>query len=305
MFANGKVLWAAIPVRGSDMNKINLPFYYQLGAVLNPLAQTNLTTANKGQIYFAAYQVRFSLRTLLDSVESLKICRATGEGLLRAIDDMEQVLGQAGLTQQLTETLQPGDVAFQNVAMMAARLEVVLSEELATLVTYHVTQKGIYDTADLVEHAERCLPSTAQGAIGETVIGELQQAGRCLALDSPTACGFHMMRALEAVLYRYYLSMCQPPSQEPLDNWGAYLSALRKAAGLDSQCKGSEAAPAIKDAAAVKHVARLVPLLQQMKDQDRNLIMHPEIVLTEEEASSLFETAKAAIILMADRLPGQ
>ena len=299
MFANGRVLWAAIPVRGSDMDRINLPFYYQLGAVVNPLVQTNLTTATKGQIYMMASQVRFPLRTLLDSVESLKVCRAAGEALLRAIYDMEQWFVQETGPQRFTEAIQPGDFVFQNVAVMAARFEVVLSAELPMLVTYHVTQKGIYDTADLVERAERCLPDAAQNAIGETVTEELRQAGRCLALDSPTACGFHMMRALEAVLHRYYLAMCQPPSQEPLDNWGAYWSALRKAAGLD---KGSGDAPAIKDAAAVKHVARLVPLLQQLKDQDRNLIMHPEIVLTVEEASSLFETAKAAIIVMADWL---
>jgi hypothetical protein len=285
------------------MERINLPFYYQLGTVLNPLVQTDLTTVTKIRLFLTATAVRLPLRTLLDSVESLKVCRADGEHLLKAVDDMENWFGQAKLPDQFQEPIHPNDFVFQNVVATAVRFEHVLSADLGKLITYYVTQKGIYDTADLIERAEGCLPVDAQNAVGEMVIEELRQAGRCLALDSPTACGFHMMRALEGTLHRYYVSVCHPSSEEPLDSWAAYLSALRKAVGLkDPKGKDPALAPTIKDAAAVNHVARVVALLQQIKDQDRNLIMHPEIVLTEEQASSLFETAKAAIIPMADWL---
>ena len=275
-------LWAAIPVQGCDMERINLPFYYTLGAALNPLAQTNLTTVTKGQLYVTASVVRFPLRTLLDSVESLKVCRADGEQLLRAIDDMERWFNQAELLKQFAETIQPGDFVFQNVVMLAARFEPVLSADLAALITYWVTQKGIYDTADLIERAEGCLPVPAQQAVGEMVVADLRQAGRCLVLDSPTACGFHTIRALETVLHSYYVAVCKPPDPEKkLKSWSAYLAALYK----------------VED----EEVKKVYYLLYQMKG-DRNDIMHPEMVLSADEALAVFETAQAAIIAMADRL---
>jgi len=277
------------------MERLNLPFYYQLGAVLNPLVQTNAATT-KVQLYVGAFLARPILKTLLDSVQSLKVCRPLADGLFGAIDAMDAALPQLK-PEQLNEPIQPGEVAFQNVAMAAAQFQVVLAAELATQMTFHVTPKGIYDTANLVEQAERCLPDTTQAVISEVAKGELRQAGRCLALDSPTACAFHMMRALEAVMHQYYVAMCTPSSNEPLGSWAEYIAKLRKAAGLDN------AEATISDANAIDHVKLAVPMLQQIKDQDRNLIMHPEIVLTPEEASSLFEVAKAAIILMAARLP--
>ncbi len=96
-----------------------------------------------------------------------------------------------------------------------------------------------------------------------------------------------MMRALEETMHQYYLAMCKPASKKHLGNWGEYIAALRKAAGLDS-------GPAtIKDAKAIDHVKLTVPMLQQIKDQDRNLIMHPEIVLTSDESSSLFRDSQS------------
>ena len=47
----------------------------------------------------------------------------------------------------------------------------------------------------------------------------------------------------------------------------------------------------------------VVGLLQQLKDRHRNLIMHPEVVLTDDEAFRDFELGKASIMAMADRLP--
>ena len=276
------------------MERLNLPFYYQLGAVLNPLVQTSASTT-KVQLYVGAYLARPILKTLLDSVESLKICRPLGDELFNAFDAMDTAVSQLK-PEQLNDPIQVGEFAFQNVATAAAQFQIVLAAELATQIAYHVTAKGNYDTAKLVERAEGCLPDGAQSVIGDVVVGELRQAGRCLVLDSPTACAFHMMRALEGTMYQYYLVMCSPSSKKRLGNWGEYIAALRKAAGLDN-------APAtMKDTKAIDHVKLTVPMLQQIKDQDRNLIMHPEIVLTPDEASSLFEVAKAAIILMADWL---
>jgi hypothetical protein len=50
-------------------------------------------------------------------------------------------------------------------------------------------------------------------------------------------------------------------------------------------------------------VKETVAILQQIKDNDRNLIMHPERVLSSDDAFTLFEIAKGAIMAMAKKLP--
>jgi hypothetical protein len=47
----------------------------------------------------------------------------------------------------------------------------------------------------------------------------------------------------------------------------------------------------------------VVSILHEIKDQYRNLIMHPEVFLSPEEAFTLFAVAQAAIMAMAERLP--
>jgi len=262
------------------MERLSLQFYYQLGAQLGPVARANVTTALKGQVYFAALAIKPPLRALLDQVESLKTCRDDCERLLAAIEQMEREFNP----QQLVEPVQPADFAFQSVAALAARFAPVLMADLNAQITYMVTQKAIYDTDELIEHAEHCLPESAQAVIGQAVADELCQAGRCLVLDLPTACGFHTFRALETVLHNYYVEVCKPanPSKK-LSSWAAYLTELYKVEDED--------------------VKKVYHLLYQMKG-DRNDIMHPEMVLSADQALGAFETGKAAIIAMAGRLSG-
>jgi hypothetical protein len=70
-----------------------------------------------------------------------------------------------------------------------------------------------------------------------------------------------------------------------LENWGAYLAESKKSTDPD--------------------VKKAVTLIQQIKDDDRNLIMHPKRVLSPDEAFSLFEITKIAIIVMGDRVPAR
>lgn len=176
-------------------------------------------------------------------------------------------------------------VQFSNVINKAKEFETVLTAELQTLATYHVTQKGIYSTADLIERADNTLPASVLPKISRAVKEEIKQSGRCLAFDSGTACAFHIMRAVEAVMHEYYIAICKPKPRplKRLESWGAYIAEFQKSPKAE--------------------VKEVVAILQQIKDQHRNLIMHPEVVLTPDEAFTLFEIAQGAIIAMADKLP--
>lgn len=297
MFVHGEALWAAIPVRGSEMEKINLPFFYQLGARLNPLTQLDPYKVTKGQLFIAGIGVKNYVEILLGHYSTLNVCRATGQELVGAIAVVDEKL-RAGTSEQWGETVQVTDFEFRKVLSKAKEFETLLSAELAVLTTYHVTKKGAYSTTDLIEEADNMLSESVRGKVPEEALEEIKQAGRCLALDSPTASGFHMMRALEAILHQYYLSVCKPKAHKKLESWGAYLSALKKVAGENDE---ESAASGVDPKNGDPLVRRVITFLYQIKDT-RNDIMHPELVLSTDEAFGLLDVAKAAIIVMADRL---
>jgi hypothetical protein len=273
------------PIGDAAVEKVSLPFFYELGAVLSPLAQMNPDTATKVQVFVAAIRLKSQLGFLLQTFSTLTVCRAAALELLKAFEDVEQWFRTAG-AEQLKEALGPTDFKFRHVIAKAKQCETVLSAELQTLATYHATQKGIYSTPDLIERAENVFPDTIRDRLTPETVEEIRQSGRCLAFDSATACGFHIMRATETVLHEYYVAVCKPKPKpkKRLESWGAYLAKLKLVTDPDVQ--------------------EVVAILQQTKDHHRNLIMHPEAVLTPDEAFVLFEVAQGAIIAMASRLPG-
>lgn len=276
--------WVAIPVGGGFMKKINLPFFYHLGALLNPLTEFTVEPSNRVDILIASIGVQGNVMFLLNSFSTLTVCRNCGEQLIGVIEGVREWM-RTTPSDKWAKPDMSADAKLRQVVSKAKEFETVLSAELQTLATYQATQKGIYSTADLIERAENILPAPVLAKISSEIIEEIRQSGRCLAFDCATACAFHIMRATEAVMHKYYIFVRKPKPKPKgrLDNWGAYIAELQK-----SQ------APEVKE---------VVAMLQQVKDRHRNLIMHPEILLTPDEAFTLFEIAKGAIIAMADKLP--
>lgn len=274
--------WVSLPIRGVTVKKISLPFFYQLGAKLNPLTEFTSEVNNRRQIWLASFPVHSYVYTLLETFKTLTVCRAAGIALIDDILKMQNWVREAP-SDKREEEAPSVDFLFQNVITAAKNFEIVLTAELQTLATYHCEQHGIYETTDLIEQAERVLPKHALKKIKQDVIEEIRQSGRCLAFDIATASAFHIIRATELVIHKYYLHVCKPKSQKKLDSWGAYIAKLEQ-----SQ------APEVKE---------VVAMLQQIKDRHRNLIMHPEMVLSPDEAFTLFEIVQGSIIAMADKLP--
>lgn len=266
------------------MEKINLPFFYQLGTELKPLTKLGSKASERVDIFIQGIGVQNYVHSLLESFPALAVCRATGKELINAIEDTSNWIRQTPSKEWEKEDTS-ADIKFRKVIGKAKEFETVLLAELQTLAAYHVTQKGIYSTTDLIERAENTLPASVLTKVGPKVVEEIKQSGRCLAFDSATASAFHIMRSTEAAMHEYYISVCKPKPKpsKMLESWGAYIAELQKSPKSE--------------------VKEVVAMLQQIKDRHRNLIMHPEVVLTPEEAFTLFEIAQGAIIAMADKLP--
>jgi len=263
------------------MEKINLPFIYDLALKLNPIAKMTYDKAERADIWMGAMNVVDSLEFLFKKFPSLAACRTKCAELRSATDEATGWIINTKDSEWEKEDAR-ADGIFERVIKMAKESEVVLSAELHTLAAYHITQKGIYSTADLIERGEGILPDHVLGRIGQSAVGEIRESGKCLAFDCATASAFHMMRATEEVMHRYYVSVCKPKPAKRLQNWGAYIAEL-----------GKSNKPEVKE---------VVAMLQQIKDRHRNLIMHPDIVLSIDEAFTLFEIAQGAIIAMADNI---
>ena len=163
------------------------------------------------------------------------------------------------------------------------RFKVALLAELSTFPSYFVTRKGAFDTTALLESGESLFPSDLLLKVPEALF-DTREAGKALAFELPTACGFHVFRATESVIRRYYTEVTGGQPLPKVRNIGVYIKAIRKA-----QC-GDE---------------KILSTLEQMASLHRNPLIHPEAVLTMDEAILSMGIACSAITAMLAALPKQ
>ena len=258
------------------MQKVNEFRFYDLGAKLERIKgikQDSKVTA----ILWDCWQARQALQQLLDDPIDLKVCRPAAEKVIEAIDSCVPKTHQ-----QITRLSKDKDVGFaaHNINVSLSRLITVLEAECLTLNTYAVSQKRAYSTSDMISNAEVTVSRDIRDRLSHAVVKDIQEAGRCLVFDLPTAAGFHILRAVELVMADLWAHVIQGQSKKPA-NWGKYIEELDNA-GVDKNS---------------------IDMLTRMKNLYRNPVAHPDIVLTEEEAFGLFSIGVAAIEHLVAQLP--
>jgi hypothetical protein len=166
-----------------------------------------------------------------------------------------------------------------NVRNSLRTFETVLGADLESLSTYFASRKLGYDTRVLIENASDLLPSGLQPMPDET-IQEFKQLGKCVAFDIPTAAGFHIIRATESVIRKYYEAVIGSPPKPKMRNWGTYIKNLNHS-GADKKITG---------------------FLDHIRENYRNPVLHPEETLTSEEAQVLLGVCTSAIIMMVNAI---
>lgn len=155
-----------------------------------------------------------------------------------------------------------------------------LLAELGSLNSYFVTQKGSHDSYALLMFGESLFPADLTTKVPEALF-DAREAGKCLAFEVPTACAFHVFRATESVLRRYYTQVSQGRAPPKVRNIGVYLNALKQ-----SGCGDAKALAALK----------------QMTDLHRNPLVHPEAAITSDEALAIVGIARSAMTTMLAEL---
>jgi hypothetical protein len=144
-----------------------------------------------------------------------------------------------------------------------------------------VSQKGSYDTLILLDIPSRMFPDELADKAPEAMF-DVQQAGKCLCYETATACGFHLFRATEAVLRRYYTHVTRGAPPPKVRNIAVYVNAMRQ-----RKC-GDE---------------RILSVVAQLSTLHRNPLIHPEVALTLDEAISIHGIARSAVTAMLSQFP--
>jgi len=156
------------------------------------------------------------------SIYKFRTSAQAGQNLLAAIKTLKGKIEGAGETKDV-----PLDFLdhYQITSALSA-YETVLGAELSLVPLYVVTQKSGFDTEILVSNGAACFPSDIWSKVPEAV-GDLQQATKCIAYEVFTAAGFHLHRANEAVLQRYWHVVSQGRERPKSRNMGDYLNEMK------------------------------------------------------------------------------
>ncbi len=257
------------------MQRLNCFLFCQIGSYLKPLENIGQGTKLK-DVYFTIWSAKMSLIWFLSgSIIPVNFSKEAGDKLAQFLESLTP--GQnAVIPKEKSEYI----ITDMDTFLMTSGLrdfQTVLQTELGKLDTYFISPKGIYSTSDLIERADNIIPKEIMNVLSESIRSDLRQAGRCLAFDLATASGFHIMRALEGILKDNYCPVFLKKKPKGR-GWNSYIQCL-------------------KDTSAD---ARTLSILDQIRSLHRNPTMHPQEVLTINEALTLFGIAQSAIVSMIE-----
>lgn len=104
-----------------------------------------------------------------------------------------------------------------------------LQDEMDRLSTFTVTNKGNLAVKSLVAGASKQYPKSVLELLDAFITGEIDHAGKCLAFELPTACGFHILRAVEISVKAYVHAATGKLLPIKNRNWGEYILQLENA----------------------------------------------------------------------------
>lgn len=268
------------------MQRVNVYQFYQLGHIVHALSEIKADDKIK-QHYYALYSAQMWLEFVLkDSLITLGVTRPACSDLLEAVKSALQPTqpppaGSAPGTGPSLDMEKPvGPYNAYSITGNLQTFETVLSAELQSISTYWVSRKLAYETRLLIEDGEKLLPDKIRTEVPDVTVQELKQAGKCIAFDIPTAAGFHIIRATEAMIRKYYTVVVKKPPKPKMRNWGAYIKNL-EGAGADTKVTG---------------------FLDHIRENYRNPVLHPEETLSPEDAQALLGVCISAIVTMVQAI---
>jgi hypothetical protein len=257
------------------MIKIDLSYFYRLSLSFSPLRQIpeNEPTANS---WVTLYIAQIALQRIYSDDTIKSALRSSNVPANALFANLNQLTSRESST-----TFDKYEKA--SLLQLLDAFEVVLQSDLAVADSFFVTDKAPFQTSTLIEFGETLFPPSVRVKCPSAIV-DLQSAGKCLAFELATASGFHAMRALEAVLRKYWEVVTGNIPHPKHRNIGVYLNGLERVRCGDP---------------------KIIAALRQIKDLHRNEINHPDANLSLEEAISLIGMARSVASAMLSAIPDQ
>ncbi len=263
------------------MLRVDGAYLYKLGINLRTINDLPKVDTPRIDVLFDLIQVKSALNEFVNQSlfrPGLRVLSQPAQELYAAIDSIAPDLGP---DVNYAEIIHGWRLA--GLVTKFASLENILIATLQTLDLYYVSQKGGFDTSVLTDSGENLFPGSLLAKVPEAAI-DVAAATRCLAFELPTAAAFHLHRANEAVLRKYFDHLAGESNRPPSGNMGEYINILKTKKLGD---------------------LKVLDVLKSIKDLHRNPLMHPDdSIKSIDEAISLYAAIRAAIGYMLDRIDG-
>jgi hypothetical protein len=265
------------------VKSIDLTDFYNLGLTLSRFKNLPQESCSAQNFFFTTLGATQSLRRLLtgDSFD-VGVAKGPGEEVIKYLGELDVKYCR---NPDGSGKFPDNDVVVQSweVSSLQRKLtafENVLAAHTKQAATYYAAKIGIFETGDLVERAEQIFASDIRKKMPPEALEEYRAAGRALAFDMPTASAFHVARAIEIVLRLYRAHFVKAPVGRTM---GAMIKSLEKHLG-----SGATPAPSEKT----------IRQLDQIRDLDRNRIMHPDDTFSRDASLIMFFNGISAITAM-------
>lgn len=171
--------------------------------------------------------------------------------------------------------LQPSGITNDDVVnlhALATQFDEQLQEECRHLYVLSVEDQRILSAYTLVENIQGAISQKTWRYLSGQARREIEESGKCLSLERYTASGFHVLRCVESVV-REYLVATAVALTDAERNWGAYARLLKEHGAADE----------------------VHSIVDSIRRDDRNTLMHPEKFLDMDEAIALFFLSLTAL----------
>ena len=267
------------------MLRIDGHYLYQVGYQIHPLSEFAAPAPNnpgisKAQAFFPLFVAKGALEPFLTrSVFELRTSLQAGEKLLAAISAAMNSIDFS----RKDDVSQPLDAMHvYQIKNCLNTFEAVLGAELALLPLYVVTPKGGCDLALLTDAGTRFFPADLSKKVPDAVF-DIEEAAKCMAFERFTAAGFHLHRANESVLRRYWEVVTNDAEHPDSRNMADYIN------GMNTRGVGD---------------ANLKAALKDLKNLHRNPLIHPDhTIKTADKAIALMNSVHTTITCMLDEIP--
>jgi hypothetical protein len=276
-------------VLGANMQRVDGYYLYTVGSQIHPLGEL------KGDISFGTGQPAIRATTISEARMPIIIAEGALDPLLsRSIFRLRTSVQSGKVLLDSIRAIKTSIMAATNedapldwfevfnLTTALTTFESVLQAELSLSPLYVVIPKAGYDTTTLIEDGAACFPAELPYKVAEAV-SDLKQGTQCLAFGLFTAAGFHLHRANEAVLRRYWDVVSLGKARPVRGNMGDYLNEMKQRNFGDELVR-----------AALKHLI----------DFHRNPLIHPEQnIESSDEAVALMNGIHNVIVQMLKVIP--